>query len=54
VAGAAAVQHFPSLHVFPTSGDEEITKVLLQQNDVDPDRADTGGQTPLLWAAHRG
>ena len=36
-------------------GYEEVVKILLEREDVNPDQADTGdGRTPLLWAAMYG
>jgi len=36
-------------------GHRETVRMLLQREDVDPDRADTEyGRTPLLWAAQNG
>jgi len=37
------------------SGHEEVVKMLLEREDVNPNQADTEyGQTPLLWAAEGG
>jgi len=33
---------------------EEIVRILLGRNDLDPDRADKRGRTPLSWAAEYG
>ena len=36
-------------------GCEEVVKILLEREDVNPDQADTGySQTPLSWAAEKG
>ena len=36
-------------------GYEEVVKILLEREDINPDQADTKyGQTPLLWAAENG
>ena len=36
------------------NGHEEIVKLLLASDGVDPDSKDKHGKTPLLWAAAKG
>jgi len=33
---------------------ERVVKTLLERDDVNPDKPDKGGQTPLWWAAWNG
>ena len=36
------------------NGHEEVVRILLGQDDIDPDKPDEYDQTPLLWAASMG
>ena len=36
------------------NGHEEVVRVLLGRDDIDPDKPGQGGETPLLWAACNG
>jgi len=36
------------------NGHGEVVKLLLEREDVSPDRPDYSGQTPLRWAAGSG
>jgi len=42
-------RHIPCAETRPPS-----VRTLLERDDVDPDKADKWGQTPLLWAANNG
>ena len=35
-------------------GHEEVVRMLLERNDVNPNTADKDGQTPLSWATRKG
>ena len=35
-------------------GNQEVVRLLLAQDDVNPDKLDNDGQTPLWWASYRG
>ena len=32
-------------------GHEEVVRILLERDDIDPDKPDQDGRTPLWWAA---
>ena len=36
------------------NGHEEVVRILLERDDVDPNKPDVCGRTPLLWAAANG
>ena len=36
------------------NGHEEVVRILLERDDIDPDKPDEYDQTPLRWAASMG